>query len=116
MAIEHHFYLGLAATHHELRDALVRAGTGFEVVPDWKNTSGASSAATNVVIRDDQDCTLRPDNGVMTTRSVMFGDRKAYLSRPEFEGVLESQTIQGTRIRITLPIREAGVADGGIPG
>ncbi len=94
MAIEHHFYLDTAATRHELRDALAGAGVGLEADTDWKNTSGAHSAATDVTILDDRGRTLRPDNGVVATRRVTFRERKAYLSKPELEGVFETQTIQ----------------------
>jgi len=95
MAIEHHFYMDTAATRHELRDALARAGVGLEADTDWKNTSGAHSAATDVTILDDRGSTLRPDNGVVATRRVAFRERKAYLSKPELEGAFETQTIQG---------------------
>ena len=99
MAIEHHFYIDTAAGRHELCDALVRAGIGFEVDLDWENTSGVSSVATNVVIRDAlRDGEGRLDNGVMATCSVMFRDRKAYLSNPELEGQFEVQTVLGIMV------------------
>jgi hypothetical protein len=96
MAIEHHFYMDTAASRHELRDALVRAGFGLKAAPDWKNTSGASSAATNVTILDDLSWRSGwPDNGVAATRSLTFRDRKVYLSNPDHPEDFETQTIQG---------------------
>jgi len=95
MAIEHHFYMDTPATRHELRDALTRAGIGLEADTDLDHTSGAYSEATNVTIVDNRGSTLRPDNGVVATRRITFRERKAYLSRPELEGVFETQTIQG---------------------
>lgn len=114
MAIEHHFYMDTLATRHELRDVLLRVGLGLQVGPDWEVPSGgfgsgAFTEATNVSIRDDlSGYTLRPDNGVVATRCVTFRDRKAYLSKPEFAGVFERQTVEGiaTLLR-TVPEADA---------
>ena len=96
MAIEHHFYMDTPASRHELRDALVRAGIGLGADPDWKNTSGASSAATDVTIVDDlSGRSGRPDNGVLATRSITFRDRKLYLSKPDAEPGFATQTVLG---------------------
>lgn len=95
MAIEHYLYLDTPATRHELRDALVYTSIELEAAPDWKNTSCASSAATNVVIMDERGHFVRPDNGVVATRSVMFRDRKLYLSKPDAPYYFKTQTILG---------------------
>jgi len=96
MAIEHHLYLDTPASRHELRDTLVQAGIGLEAAPDWKHTSGAIGAATNVTIRDDLSYYfVRPDNGVVATRNAMFRDRKRYLSKPGTEEEFEVQTVLG---------------------
>ena len=85
------------ASRHELRDALVLAGIGLEADPDWKHTSGASSAATNATIVDDlSGRSGRPDNGVVATCRITFRDRKVYLSKPEITWPeFEAQTLQG---------------------
>lgn len=97
MSISHHLHIDTSASRHELRDALVQAGIGFEARPDWRHTSNASSVATSVTVLDDlSGRSGRPDNGVVATRSVSFDDRKVYLSKPEITWPeFEAQTLQG---------------------
>lgn len=96
MSISHRLYMDTPATRHELRDALARASIGFNANPDWKNTSGVSSAATGVTVVDDLSRrTGRLDHGVVATRYVSFGDRRLYLDEPDNPEHFVDQTIQG---------------------
>ena len=87
MAIEQWFHLATAASRHDLRDALARAEIGLAALPDFEHLSKAASAATLVSISEDDDQTrsvfrsLRPDNGVVTNRSLNFRQRDHALSR-----------------------------------
>ena len=95
MALEHHFYLDTPATLHELRDALVQAGIGFEVTPDRKHTSNAITQATNVTIVANDRNLGRPDNGIWATRRITFRDRRSYLSSPETAEFFETESLRG---------------------
>ena len=96
MAIEQDLYLDTPASRQAVRDALVDAGIGLEADEDLGNTSGAFSIATSVVILDDLSGFWTPrDNGVAAKCSVMFRDRRAYLSEPGFEGQYETETVLG---------------------
>ncbi|GJE69601.1 hypothetical protein [Methylorubrum podarium] len=87
MGIEQGFHLDTSASRHDLRDALVRAGIGLEALPDFEHISQAASRATLVTIIEKDDPALgaghrlRPDNGVLATRSVWFSLRDPTLSR-----------------------------------
>jgi len=101
MSINHEFYMDTAATRHELRDVLVRAGIGFEARPDmtgrehWPDLSRASSPATAVTILDERDHSWMPGNGVLPTRRISFHDRRLYLDDPNTPLDFDEQTVQG---------------------
>lgn len=104
MALEHNFYMDTDATRHEVRDVLVGAGIGFEARPDMPggdeglpDLSLASSPATSVTIYGNLErYSLRPDNGVLATLYVGFGDRRLYDVDPDNQMDFDEQTVQGT--------------------
>jgi len=103
MALEHHFYMDTDATRQEVRDVLVGAGIGFEARPDMPggdeglpDLSLASSPATSVTIYGNLErYSLRPDNGVLATLYVGFGDRRLYDVDPDNQMDFDEQTVQG---------------------
>ena len=102
MAIQHNFYMDTSATRHELRDALVRAGIGFEADTDMTgrpdglpDLSGAFSEATNVTILEERNHSWVPHNGVLPTRRINFGDRRLYLTKSGTGKDFKMQLTQG---------------------
>lgn len=95
MSIDHRLYLDTSATRHELRDALAWAGIGLGARPDLEHISKVVSAATNVTILDHKDNSGRPDNGVVATRRVTFGDRRLYMDDSDASESFTAQSIQG---------------------
>ena len=95
MSINNRLFLDTPAPRAALRDAIVDAGIGFKVLPDFRHLSQADSDATSVTVNKNMSWqSARPDNGVVATRQVTFhftqkgGDLKYW-------DIYDEQTVRG---------------------
>ena len=73
MAIYNRVFLDTLASRAALRDAVVRADIGLEIVSDFEHLSQAESDSTLLTVSEDLSWqNVRPDNGVVPTRWVTF--------------------------------------------